>query len=177
MRGERRLERVTGGRADELAALAREEIRELARVLALERGTGEDDRARVDVSARETGCCVPAGEVRFERGRVDRVSGRVRRQDDGGAMQHLALDDDVAAGQRISEALQPQAREHRVDRRRTDVYPGRTQREYVGLTFLELPRERRGIDGLVVVAVGVSQAGWKTASIRDGMPRFRSSSS
>jgi len=45
------------------------------------------------------------------------------------------------------------------------------------LTFFQLPRERRGIDGLVVVAVGVSQAGWKTASIRDGMPRFRSSSS
>ena len=55
MRCERRLERVTRGRADELAALAREEIGELACVLALERGTREDDRARVDVFACETG--------------------------------------------------------------------------------------------------------------------------
>src|SRR5438552_9530158 len=129
MRGERRLERVTGGRADELAALAREEIRELARVLALERGTGEDDRARVDVSARETACCIPAGDVRLERGRVDRVSGRVWRQHDGGAVQYLPFDDDVAARERIGEALQAQAREHRVARGRTDVDPDRAQHD------------------------------------------------
>jgi len=75
MRCERRLERVTRGRADELAALAREEIGELACVLALEGGTGEDDGTRVDVFARESGRRVPAGDVCLERGRVDRVSG------------------------------------------------------------------------------------------------------
>jgi hypothetical protein len=92
-------------------------------------------------------------------------------------MQHLALDDDVAARERISEALQPQARKHRVACRRADVDADRPQHDVVGLTFFQLPRERRGIDGLVVVAVALDQAGWKTASIRDGMPRFRSSSS
>jgi hypothetical protein len=45
------------------------------------------------------------------------------------------------------------------------------------LTLFELARECCGIDGLVVVAVAPRQAGWKTASIPDGMPRFRSSSS
>ena len=75
VRREGRLEGMTRGRADELAALAREEIGELACVLALECGTREDDRARVDVFARETSCCVPAGDVRLERGRVDRVPG------------------------------------------------------------------------------------------------------
>src|SRR5207247_3632568 len=175
MRCERRLERVTRGRADELATLAREEIRELARVLALDRGTGEDDGTRVDVVARETGRRVPAGDVCLERGRVDRVSGRVRRQHDGGAMQHLTFDDDVAARERIGEPLQPQAREHRMARGRADVDANRPKHYVVGLTFFQLPRERRGIDGLVVVAVGGSQAGWRTASIRDGMARFRSS--
>jgi len=92
-------------------------------------------------------------------------------------MQHLTFDDDVAARERIGEPLQPQAREHRMARGRADVDADRPQHDIVGLTFFQLPRERRGIDGLVVVAVGVSQAGWKTASIRDGMPRFRSSSS
>jgi hypothetical protein len=64
-----------------------------------------------------------------------------------------------------------------VARRRADVYPYSPQDDVVRLTFLEVARERRGIDGLVVVTVRVAQAGWKTASIRDGMPRFRSSSS
>ena len=62
-------------------------------------------------------------------------------------------------------------------RGRPDIDADRPQHDVVGLTLLQLPRERRGIDGLVVVAVRVGQAGWKTASIRDGMPRFRSSSS
>ena len=75
VRREGRLEGMTRGRADELAALAREEIGELACVLALEGGTGEDDGTRVDVFARETGRRVPAGDVCLERGRVDRVSG------------------------------------------------------------------------------------------------------
>jgi hypothetical protein len=88
-----------------------------------------------------------------------------------------ALDDDVAARQRIGEPLQPQTREHRMARRRPDVDADRAKHDVVGLTLFVLARERRGIDGLVVVAVGLGQAGWKTASIRDGMPRFRSSSS
>jgi hypothetical protein len=92
-------------------------------------------------------------------------------------MQYRAFDDHVAARERIGEPLQPQAREHRVARRRADVDPDRPEHDVVGLTLVELARERRGVDGLVVVAMGVSQAGWKTASIRDGMPRFRSSSS
>ena len=62
-------------------------------------------------------------------------------------------------------------------RRRPDVDADRAKHDVVGLTFFELARESRGIDGLVVVTVGFGQAGWKTASIRDGMPRFRSSSS
>ena len=92
-------------------------------------------------------------------------------------MEHRPFDDDVAARERIGKALQAQAREHRVARRRADVDADRPKHHVVRLTFFQLPRERRGIDGLVVVAVGVSQAGWKIASIRDGMPRFRSSSS
>jgi hypothetical protein len=64
-----------------------------------------------------------------------------------------------------------------VARRGPDVDAHRTENDVVGLTFLELARERRGVDGLVVVPSRVAQAGWKTASIRDGMPRLRSSSS
>jgi len=64
-----------------------------------------------------------------------------------------------------------------VARRRADVDPDRSEDDVVGLTFFEFARESRRIDGLVVVTVGFGQAGWKTASIRDGMPRFRSSSS
>ena len=117
VRSECRLERVARGRAHELPALAREQICELARVVLLERGTGEDDGTRVDVFARETRRRVPAGDVRLERGRVDGVPGRVRRQHDGGAVEHRPLDDDVAARERIGEPLQPQSREHRVARR------------------------------------------------------------
>jgi hypothetical protein len=61
--------------------------------------------------------------------------------------------------------------------RRPDVDADRAENDVVGLTLFQLARERRGIDGLVVVPSRVAQAGWKTASIRDGMPRFRSSSS
>jgi hypothetical protein len=64
-----------------------------------------------------------------------------------------------------------------VARRRADVDPDRPQHDVIGLTFFELARERRGVDCLVVVAMRFGQAGWKTASIRDGMPRFRSSPS
>src|SRR5439155_18380038 len=99
MRRQRRLESVTRGRADELTAFGREQVRELARVVSFQRGPGQDDGARVDVLAREPGGCVPPGDVRLERGRIDGVPGRVRRHDDGGAMQHVALDDDEAARQ------------------------------------------------------------------------------
>ena len=92
-------------------------------------------------------------------------------------MKDGALDDDVPARQRIGEALQPETREHRVARRRADVDADRAQNDVVRLALFDLARERRGIDGLVLVAVRLGQAGWKIASIRDGMPRFRSSSS
>jgi hypothetical protein len=62
-------------------------------------------------------------------------------------------------------------------RRGADVDADRSEDNVVGLAFFVLARERRGIDRLVAVAVRVGQAGWKTASIRDGMPRLRSSSS
>jgi hypothetical protein len=62
-------------------------------------------------------------------------------------------------------------------RRGTDVDPDRSEDDVVGLALIELARERRWIDGLVVVTMCLGQAGWKTASIRDGMPRLRSSSS
>lgn len=62
-------------------------------------------------------------------------------------------------------------------RRGADVDPDRAEDDVVGLAFFEFTRECRGIDRLVAVAVRAGQAGWKTASIRDGMPRLRSSSS
>jgi len=92
-------------------------------------------------------------------------------------MEDLALDDDISARKRIRETLQPQAREHRMARRRADVDADRSEHYVVGLTFVELAQKSCGVDGLVVVAAVLSQAGWKTASIRDGMPRLRSSSS
>jgi hypothetical protein len=64
-----------------------------------------------------------------------------------------------------------------VARRGSDIQADRPQDDIVGLAILELAREGTRIDGLVVVAVGVGQAGWKTRSMRDGRPRARSSSS
>lgn len=60
-------------------------------------------------------------------------------------------------------------------RRRPDVDADRPKHDVVGLTLFELARKRRGVDGLVVVTMRLGQTGWETASIRDGMPRFRSS--
>ena len=62
-------------------------------------------------------------------------------------------------------------------RRRTDVDAHRAEHDVIGLTVLELAGKCRRVDRLVVVAMRAAQAGWKTASMRDGMPRFRSSSS
>ena len=58
-----------------------------------------------------------------------------------------------------------------------DVEADGPQDDIVRLTLLELAREGAGVNGLIVVAVGVGQAGWKIPSIRDGRPRARSSSS
>ena len=62
-------------------------------------------------------------------------------------------------------------------RRRSDVDADRAEHDVVGLAGFELARERRGIDELVVVERQLGQAGAKTSSIRDRMPRLRSSSS
>ena len=62
-------------------------------------------------------------------------------------------------------------------RRRTDVDADRAEHDVIGLTVLELAGECGRVDRVVVVAMLLAQAGWKTASMRDGMPRFRSSSS
>jgi len=61
--------------------------------------------------------------------------------------------------------------------RRSDVDAHGAEDDVVRLTLFELARERRGVDGFVVVSPRVAQAGSKIASIREGMPRFRSSSS
>ena len=158
---------------------AREKLIELLRVVLLQRDAGEDHRAGVDIRGQQTRIAVPARDRRFERRGVDRVACGVRRQDDGGAVHDLALDDDVAARERVGEPLEPEAGEHRVARRRADVDADGPQDDVVGLAFFELARERRGIDRLVVVRVRVAQAicFGKTASMREGMPRFRSSSS
>jgi len=53
-------------------------------------------------------------QERVKRLGVNGVVGAVRSQQDGRAVQHLALDDDVATREVLSETLQVQAREHQV---------------------------------------------------------------
>ena len=177
VRGEHRLERMAGGRADERAALPGEELVELLGVVPLQRGAGEDDGAGVDILPGQSRVGVPARDRRSEGGRVDGVVRGVRRQDDRRAVEHLALHDDVPARERVGEPLQAEPGEHRVARRGSDVDADRAQHHVVRLAGFDLARERRGIDELVVVTLQLRQAGSKTSSIRDGMPRFRSSSS
>ncbi len=92
-------------------------------------------------------------------------------------MEHLALDHDIPAGERVRETLEPEAREHRVARGRSDVEADGPQDDVVGLTLFQLAGQRAGVDGLVVVTMRAGQAGClgKTPSIWERIPLARSS--
>ena len=108
---------VAGAHRDELAGLLGEQFADGARVLALHRDAGEDQRAGVDLVGIDLGVGVFLGDEGAERLGVDGVLGGIRRQQDVGGVERLALGDDVAA----VEPLQHDAREHQMRGRRADV--------------------------------------------------------
>gem|GEM_PF-6866484 len=168
---------MSGAGADELAAFTGEEVRKLMGVLSLERGSGEDHGAGVDIFARKPRIAIPAGDPLLERGSVNRLTFGIRRENDGGPVQHQPLDHDIATRQRIGEPLQPKPGEHRVAGRRADVDPHRAQDDVIRLALFQATGQSIRMDRLVIVAMRVRQAGWNTLSIREGSSRARSSSS
>ena len=133
MRGQDGFEVVPGRGAHERTALAGEEIGHVARVGALERRAGEDDRAGVDLVRPKPCGVVREGDEALERVDVDEPIAFEGREQDRRAVDDLALDDDVAARERVREPLQPQAREHDVRGRRTDVDADRREDDVVRL--------------------------------------------
>jgi hypothetical protein len=66
-------------------------------------------------------------------------------------VEHFPLDDGIATREGIGEPLQPELREHRMARRRSDVDADRPQDDVVGLPLLPLARQGSGVDGLLAV--------------------------
>ena len=130
---EDRLQPMAGRRADEASALRGEELVDRARVRPFQRRAGEDDRSGVDLVRPKTRGVVREGDEALERIHLDQPIALEGRQQDRRAVDDLALDDDVAARERVREPLQPQAREHDVRGRRTDVDADRREDDVVRL--------------------------------------------
>ena len=111
------LQAVAGADRDELAGLPGKQLADGARIAPAHRDAGEDQRAGVDLVGIDLGVLVLLGDEGAERVGVDRLLGRIGREQDVGLIEGLALGDDVAA----VEPLQHDAREHEMRGRRADV--------------------------------------------------------
>ena len=123
---------VPGRGADELAGLLREQVGDGARVAALDRLAGEDDRAAVDLVAFDARIGVAAADEAGELVDVDGVVGQIGGEQDRRFPQDLAADHHEPARQRVAQPLQVHAREHQMRGRRADVDADRGQLDIVG---------------------------------------------
>ena len=123
---------MAGRSANEPAGLLREQLGDGARVAPLDGFAGQDHGAGVDVGGVDARIGVAAAEETRELVRVDRVVGKVGREQDRRLPQHLAADDHEAARQCGGQALQVHAREHQVGGRGADVDADGRQLDIVG---------------------------------------------
>ena len=121
MRRQPRLESVAGACADEFSRLRGEKFVDGARVFALDRLTGEDHGAAVDLMFGETGVAVAAVDEVAECGGVDQIIRTKRRYEDRRAPHELAADHDKAAGEALRLPLQSNFCKQQVRGRTADV--------------------------------------------------------
>ncbi len=152
--GEHRLHVVPRGRADEFAALLRDDPGDRFGVLAAQRFAGQNHHAGVDVVGVQPRAVVRVVDDRAEARLVDALLARVRRERDGRLVQRLARRDDVAARKVLAEPAQLELGEDHLRAGGADVDPDAAQRHVIGDPERVL-LERTGILEVVVVVIGV----------------------
>src|SRR5215831_2923384 len=126
-----RLHVVPGGGGDEIAALLRQQGGDRLGILAAQRLAGEDDHAGVDILWLDARRRIGLVDDGAERGVVDALIARIRRQRHRRLEQGLPRYDVVAAGEVLAIAAQVNAGEDHLRARRTDVDADRHQRHMV----------------------------------------------
>src|SRR5262245_10254620 len=153
---------VAGRGADELAGFLGKEIRDGARVAALERLAGQNDGAAVDLLALDAGIGVAAADEAGEIVDIDGVVGPVGRQQNRRLPEDFSLDDDKTARQGGRESLQVHTREHEMRGRRSDIDPDRRQLDIVGGPGDLVDRDVVGADMKVLEFEIVHRRWWQT---------------
>ena len=126
-----RLHVMAGGGADELAALLRQHSGDRLRVVASQRFAGQDHHAGVNVVRRDAGAAVGLLDDGAQRGVVDALFALVGRQRHRRAIQRLAVDDEIAAGEVFAHPAQLDPGENHLRARRADVDADARQRDVV----------------------------------------------
>src|SRR5713101_237908 len=144
---------VAGARADELAALLREEARDGLGVLAPQCFAGEDHDAGVDVVGMQLRIGVRLVDDRAQRHVIDALLALIGCERNRGLEQRLPGHDEVAAGKLLAHAPQVQARENDLGSGRTYVDADARQR-YVVLDPQGIVLEPTVRFEMIVVVIG-----------------------
>jgi hypothetical protein len=129
--GEHRLHVVPGRRADELAAMLRDDARDGLSVLAPQGLAREDHDAGVDLVGVDAGGLVRIVDDVAEAALVDALLALIRRQGDGRLEQGLARNDVIPARKLFTQAPEVQAREDHLRARRAHVDADALQRDVI----------------------------------------------
>src|SRR5215469_10468528 len=122
---------MTGAGADEFPRLRSEKFVDGARVLALDRLAGEDDRAAVDLIFRHTGAAVAAVDEVAQLGGVDQIVAAERRQQYRRAPHDVPADHDKATRVTLRLPLQGNLCKQEMRGRTADVDADRGEYEIV----------------------------------------------